>query len=943
MQEGRSPGLETELKGYIETLGLSKWSAAPGTARRTIDLKDKAQSKENEAKKMKGKRPVNAQKLRASTSHAGQTLRDGKSSTYMKLLIKPGKRWGEDQACTNCEARKERRDFAWMETVVKKGTMADRMAAYTMLIQDSPVHTMRHLKQLLNLVSNKARREGLMALDTLKELFLSDLLLETRKLRAFEMQPLCEAGTMAEERRERFLILCFFEDQLKEAYSSFIQAVNELARDTVEATRLKAIHILYELLLNNSEQEQTLLSSLVNKIGDPVRKVAARTMHRLLQLLSHHPQMKHVITLEVERMIFSHIYPSHNRPNVSQKAQYYAVCFLNQILLCRDDLNLAAKLVSIYFALFKASVKTGEVESKLMSGLLTGVHRAFPYLPLDGEKKKSLINEELETMYKIVHVSPFSVATQALMLIFHVLQRKGSLSDRFYMILYRKLLDPALLSSSKQNQFLNLLFKALTQDSVLPRLRAFLKRLLQLCLHFPVPLVCGFLILISTVLKQNPTIVAIKSKSFLEDGQSVSEEDGSGEEDYKDVQDSDEEEKSPETKPHSSWVHKQNLLIGRGKRTQNRYDPTCRNPLYAGAESVSFWELKSLTAHCHPTIAVFAQKICDGESINYSSDPMQDFSLSHFLDRFVFKNPKNLNREHQLPQDMIMGKRRLQQQFPAAVNMEMLLSMEEHQVPVEEKFLYRYYILCMFSCNGVEVKAIKTSIRHGKLTYNLCHELNLGLHAGTPQRLPPCFFKNQSEEQEKRNKGEKEEEDEEVESVSSDEFQEFLQHRGREHVDMEDSEGLDFANLFLDRPEKGQKHKVESMEDDDNSDTDDQDEEDNEGDDVAWEDEEENEGGIAWEDEEGWNEEEIEFSDESDSDIKKPTSSKGRRHIRQSKEDIQDDLFVSAEQLSSILESSNRGSNLTEDDWESRRFKRKASCHKSYTIGPGTSKRRKKK
>ena len=175
--------------------------------------------------------------------------------------------------------------------------------------------------------------------------------------------------------------------------------------------------------------------------------------------------------------------------------------------------------------------------------------------------------------------------------------------------------------------------------------------------------------------------------------------------------DSDEEENPPETKPHSSWVHKQNLFRGRGKRTQNRYDPTCRNPLYAGAESVSFWELKSLIAHCHPTIAVFAQKICDGESINYSSDPMQDFSLSHFLDRFVFKNPKNLNRERQLPQDVIMGKRRLQQQFPAAVNMEMLLSMEEHQVPVEEKFLYRYCFFLHVSSIVLKLNFSSTSIQ----------------------------------------------------------------------------------------------------------------------------------------------------------------------------------------------------------------------------------------
>ena len=37
-------------------------------------------------------------------------------------------------------------------------------------------------------------------------------------------------------------------------------------------------------------------------------------------------------------------------------------------------------------------------------------------------------------------------------------------SDRYFMALYRKLLDPALRSSAKQPQFLNLLYKSMKDD-----------------------------------------------------------------------------------------------------------------------------------------------------------------------------------------------------------------------------------------------------------------------------------------------------------------------------------------------------------------------------------------------------------------------------------------------------------------------------------------------
>ena len=37
--------------------------------------------------------------------------------------------------------------------------------------------------------------------------------------------------------------------------------------------------------------------------------------------------------------------------------------------------------------------------------------------------------------------------------------------------------------------------------------------------------------------------------------------------------------------------------------------------------------------------AVFV--IFQGEKVSYSGDPLQDFTLIRFLDRFVYKNPKN--------------------------------------------------------------------------------------------------------------------------------------------------------------------------------------------------------------------------------------------------------------------------------------------------------------
>ena len=354
-------------------------------------------------------------------------------------------------------ARKSERQ--WLETVLKSGTMTDKMSAYLVVMQESPLHHASVLDTLISLVSLKSRRPCLLAIDTLKDLFLNVLLPPDRKLRPFEWQPFQELATLSggnKDTRDRYLMVWAFEEKLKRAYNSFLEALDVVARDTVEKTKLKALATVAELLGGHPEQEGSLLERLVNKLGDPARSVAAKAMYQLTGLLEKHPAMRMVVVTEVERLLY--------RQNINPKAQYYGICFLSTIILDRNNSDeLAARLITIYFSFFKVSVTKGEVDTKLMKALLTGVNRAFPYASL----APGTLEEQLGTMHKLVHMVSFNTAIQALTLLHQVMEGREAVTDRyllliicmfdvhilskrFYTALYRKILDPALSSSSKQ-------------------------------------------------------------------------------------------------------------------------------------------------------------------------------------------------------------------------------------------------------------------------------------------------------------------------------------------------------------------------------------------------------------------------------------------------------------------------------------------------------------
>ena len=148
----------------------------------------------------------------------------------------------------------------------------------------------------------------------------------------------------------------------------------------------------------------------------------------------------------------------------------------------------------------------GELDARMLSALITGVRRAFPYV--EQSEVEPLVEAHGEALFRLVHTAPFTVGLQALMLLFQLLAGRGAASDRFYRALYAALLAEGARAGGKAPQFLALLFKAMKADPSAKRCAAFAKRLLQVCAVAPPSWAAGALLLLSEVLKAQPALWA---------------------------------------------------------------------------------------------------------------------------------------------------------------------------------------------------------------------------------------------------------------------------------------------------------------------------------------------------------------------------------------------------------------------------------------------------
>ncbi|RZC77535.1 hypothetical protein C5167_001718 [Papaver somniferum] len=606
-------------------------------------------------------------------------------------------------------------DIKMLLATQRSGTAVDKVSAFSVLVGENPIANIRSLDALLAMVTSKVgKRHALTGFEALKELFLSSLLPD-RKLKILPQHPLNHLT----ETKDGYSLLLFWywEECLKQRYERFVFALEEASRDMLPVLKEKALKTIYALLRSKSEQERRLLSGLVNKLGDPENKGASNADYHLSNLLTEHPNMTAVVIDEVDSFLF--------RPHLGPRSKYHAVNFLCQIRLTHkgDGAKVAKRLVDVYFALFKLLIsessaekkldkgnkkedkkETGslknnkaenpsgpnvEMDSRLLSALLTGVNRAFPFVASD--EADDVVEVQTPMLFKLVHSINFNVGVQALLLLEKISSKNQIVSDRFYRALYSKLLLPSAMNSSKGEMFIGLLLRAMKSDVNLKRVSAFSKRILQVALQQPPQFACGCLFLLSEVLKARPPLwnMVLQSESLDDDDV----------EHFEDIVEETENKsepallKQPESAvtvvpnnndvakidPDSSDSEEVDLsgsdfesedndsdgddILKRGSNTVGQlktdgssggtqppnvklslpggYDPRHREPSYCNADRASWWELMVLASHAHPSVATMARTLLSGTNIVYNGNPLTDLALPAFLDKLMEKKPKS--------------------------------------------------------------------------------------------------------------------------------------------------------------------------------------------------------------------------------------------------------------------------------------------------------------
>ncbi|KAG1824519.1 CBF/Mak21 family-domain-containing protein [Suillus subaureus] len=622
------------------------------------------------------------------------------------------------QSGSSSTATSSSSDYAFLQKILHSGTLSDRLSALTLLVQSSPLHNTKALETLKGMAERGkgkgGREESLKALRCILDWWVGGGA-PNRKLKYFRDQPLSHQSV-----KDDYILIWYFEDWLKKYFFSILQILEVLSMDPLAYVRTQALSLTYTLLRDKPEQEHNLLRLLVNKLGDSEKSICSRASYHLLQLLQAHPSMKGVVVREMTiatpataPTTNTHIRftdettTSTSKPKPKPKpkpdgatkrtsndhARYYATITLNQIVFVLGDKDVAVQVIDVYFQMFKdllgesrssgkkeiAEEQDGEVVgkkkkrkttkevvgdggftevedafSKSISAILTGVNRALPYAKL-GPSDVNL-NKHIDTLFLITHTSTFNTSLQALLLIQQISSSLShlpessssalskSIVDRYYRTLYQSLHDGRLASSSKQTMYLNLLFKSLKADDNPERVKSFVRRGSAGGTEF----IVGGLYLLGELFSTVPGL--------------------------------------------------RDLSRGSRSTSEEQYDPRKRDPQFAHPSASPLFELIPLVHHYHPTVSLHAQQLLSGQPITSSPDLSLN-TLSHFLDRFVYKNPKKIKAKGSSAMqpaasanDRISVKLLKGESSGGALpNDKKFLNRRLQDIPVDEVFFHKYF------------------------------------------------------------------------------------------------------------------------------------------------------------------------------------------------------------------------------------------------------------
>ena len=192
---------------------------------------------------------------------------------------------------------------------MRRGTLKDRVAAMSVVVNMDCLHKLYALDMLMDLAGCGVggsgnddgggggqapnSRVGQMASEALSDLFVNTLLPKDRKLILLDGRPLyLYEGSNDKTLSPRVLLLWRYEEMIKQRYSSYLSRyLGRAMAGEDEPSKKSALTTASSLLLQVPEGEEILLTMIVNKIGDPTRKIASAAGHQLRLILDEHPGM----------------------------------------------------------------------------------------------------------------------------------------------------------------------------------------------------------------------------------------------------------------------------------------------------------------------------------------------------------------------------------------------------------------------------------------------------------------------------------------------------------------------------------------------------------------------------------------------------------------------------------------------------------------------------
>lgn len=298
----------------------------------------------------------------------------------------------------------------------------------------------------------------------------------------------------------------------------------------------------------------------------------------------------------------------------------------------------------------------------------------------------SRVESHLDTLFRITHSSNFNTSIQALMLIQQLSASRQVATERFYRTLYESLLDPRLATSSKQALYLNLLYRSLKNDIDVRRVKAFVKRMLQILNLQQPSFVCGILYLIIELCGVFPDLKTLLTVPEENDWDEVPQDVG-----------------ATETPAEST--------------PQLMYDGRKRDPEYSNAHRSCLWELVSIPLfpayphltddiiqlpflrHFHPSVEVYASNLLTGQKTTQKPE-FANHTLIAFLDKFVYRNAKTADSGRGISimqpvaaggQGHILVSNKAPVKDAASLNSSSFWNKKSEDVAVDEAFFHEYF------------------------------------------------------------------------------------------------------------------------------------------------------------------------------------------------------------------------------------------------------------